>query len=389
MKRLAGFRPFVKYCVVGVLGTAVDVAVLWFLVDRAGWPILLAATASFVAAVIHNFVWNKLWTFRSRSSNYRKLFIKFLIVALVGLLLTNFLMWVFAHKIGLWYIAAKLWTSGAVLIWNFLANQSWTFRSRRRSWGKGGASGETDWSILVPAYNEFGRIGETLERICDFVDRQGLQAEVLVVDDGSTDATAQVALDLSARWPRIRLVRYEKNRGKGFAVRTGVMNARGSKILFTDADHSTPIEELLRLDAELERSGAEVAIGSRYLQRESVKVRQPLYRIWIGRIGNFLIRTFIVDGVKDSQCGFKLFRRNAARAIFERCKVTRWGFDMEVLAIARMMRYRMVEVPVSWYDSPGSRLRPLQDALRTFWELVVIKFNLLCGRYFLDEEPAE
>ncbi len=380
---MQSFKPFIKYCIVGVLGTSIDVGILWLLVHYGGLPVLTATSISFVVSVLNNFFLNKFWTFRSPSSNYRKLAIKFFLVSLGGLALTNACMWLLVHAIEIWYIWAKLITSGVVLMWNFLANKYWTFRSPRRP-APQTAVDDYDLSIIVPAYNEEKRLERTLRLIADYRASRGLKAQILVVDDGSADGTAELARRLAAELGHAEVVVSPRNEGKGNAVKLGVLASRGRRILFTDADNSTPIEELETLSRQMDASGADVVIGSRYLRESRVKIKQPPQRILIGRIGNFLIRSFIIDGIQDSQCGFKLFRGAAARDIFAHTRVKRWGFDIEALAIADQRDYKILEVPVSWYDAPNSRLRPLRDAINTFGELVFIKMNLWGGRYDAD-----
>ncbi len=165
------------------------------------------------------------------------------------------------------------------------------------------------------------------------------------------------------------------------------MAARGRYILFTDADNSTPIEELAGFLPQMQR--ADVAIGSRYLSESKVHIKQPWYRIAIGRIANFLIQLFLVDGIRDTQCGFKLFRHHAAKDIFSRMKVEGFGFDMEALTLAELLGYSVRELPVDWYNSDSSRVRPLKDTFRTFKDLVFIKLNVWTGKYKKDGEVFE
>jgi dolichyl-phosphate beta-glucosyltransferase len=383
VSKIKHITPFLKYCVVGVLGTSVDVAVLWLLVHFGELPVLTATTISFTVSVVNNFLLNKFWTFRSPSSNYRKLFIKFIIVSLGGLALTNLCMWVFVHTIEIWYIWAKLMTSCLVLVWNFLANKYWTFRHSRAAHPAPAAS-DYDLSIIIPAYNEELRLEKTIRIIADYRKRTALKAQIIIVDDGSRDKTVAIARALASELGDAEVVVTGRNEGKGNAVKLGVKAARGRLVLFTDADNSTPIEELATLQKALETSGADVAIGSRYLKASRVKIKQGPLRILIGRVGNFLIRSFIINGIHDSQCGFKLFKGEVARDIFAHTRVKRWGFDIEALAIADLRDYKIAEVPVSWYDAPNSRLRPVRDAINTFGELIFIKLNIWGGRYDAD-----
>lgn len=375
---LERYAVFLKYSVVGALGTAVDLGSLYLFVEFLHLPVLLATALSFLLAVINNFLLNKHWTFQNKSSNIQKQFIKFLLVSLVGLALTELFMVLFVYGFKIWYMAAKLMTSGLVLIWNFLANKYWTFRDRiyyvpsRTEFGH-------DVSVIVPAYNEERRIRRTLETVDGYFRSRALSREIIVIDDGSSDGTAQVVGELARSIPGLRVISYRPNRGKGHAVRRGVEESDGRYILFTDADNSTPIEEFDRFLPLLPHT--EVVIGSRYLEDSNVVIRQPWYRVLIGRFANALIRFFILDGIRDTQCGFKAFQHDAAQVVFSRMKVQRFGFDIEALAIARLFGFSVRELPVSWYNSAESRVKPLRDSLRTFRDLVYIKLNLWGGRY--------
>lgn len=376
--RLKEFIVFIKYAAVGVSGTALDVGSLYVFVDHLHIPVLVAAAMSFVLAVINNFVLNKFWTFRNNDRNFRKQFIKFFIVSVVGLALTEICMVVLVYLLGMWYIVSKLVTSAIVLTWNFLANKHWTFTDTIRPQAAADHY-DYDLTIVVPAFNEEKRIGKTLEAVHRYFCTKNIRREIIVVDDGSNDDTAGVVNGMQERIPDLRLVGYHPNRGKGHAVKTGVEKSRGEYILFTDADNSTPIEEFEKFYPLLPNT--EVVIGSRYAAESNVKIKQPGYRILIGRLGNLLIQIFLFDDVRDTQCGFKAFQRRAAQEIFSRMKVSRFGFDIELLSIAYLLKYSVREVPVSWYNSPESRVRPVKDALRTFTELLYIKLNLMSGRY--------
>lgn len=369
---------FAKYAAVGATGTLLDVASLYLLVEHLHVPVLIAAALSFVLAVVNNFLLNKFWTFQNRSRNIRKQFIKFFLVSLVGLGLTEACMTVFVFLLGIWYIPAKLATSGVVLTWNFLANRFWTFTDRVRVLPDLGVYAY-DLTVVVPAYNEENRITATLEAMHAYFRERAVTREIIVVDDGSTDDTAGVVRRLQERIPHLSIVRYGPNRGKGYAVKEGIRRSRGAYILFTDADNSTPIEEFGKFYPSVMQN--RVVIGSRYAPGSAVRRQQPFYRIALGRLGNVLIQALLFEGIRDTQCGFKALPHRMAQDIFSRMKINRFGFDMELLAIATLLNYPIREVPVSWYDSPDSRLRPIKDGLRTFLELVYIKLNLMSGRY--------
>ncbi len=390
---LHDFLVFIRYAIVGGLGTVVDVVVLYLLVEFVSMPILIATGFSFIAAVINNFLLNKYWTFNNKHTNIRKQFIKFFLVAGIGLLLTLVFMYIFVHiliipnvSIGFFsmqkelpgYVVAKLITSVIVLSWNFMGNKFWTFNDRIRV-VQHLEHYPLTLSIIIPAYNEEKRIVKTLQTVSAFCQLQAKTYEILVVDDGSKDKTVQVVTELKEKIPHLKLVHYATNQGKGFAVKQGVEQALGEYILFTDADNSTPIEEWRKVFPLLKKH--EVVIGSRYIKGSDIKIEQPKYRIVLGRLGNLMIQTFLLDGIKDTQCGFKAFQHGAAKEIFSRMKVKRFGFDMEILVIARLLKYDIKEVAVSWYNAPDSRVRPIKDGLRTLRELIFIKLNLWGGRY--------
>jgi dolichyl-phosphate beta-glucosyltransferase len=235
-----------------------------------------------------------------------------------------------------------------------------------------------DLSVVVPAFNEERRLAPTLLRLQAYLRQR--RVEVLVVDDGSTDSTAALVRAMARRWKALRLVGLGANAGKGAAVRRGVMEARGRAVLFSDADLSTPIEELPRLEAAL-KNGFSIAIGSRALDRARVGLRQPFYREAGGRLFNKLVQAFTVSGIEDTQCGFKLFEAAAAKRLFSRQQVPRFGFDVEVLYLARRCGYRIAELPVRWENSPETKVRPVRDGLRAFLDLGLIRIYDLQGRY--------
>jgi dolichyl-phosphate beta-glucosyltransferase len=235
-------------------------------------------------------------------------------------------------------------------------------------------------SIVVPAYNEQERLGPTIRSYLDYCRGRQLSVELIVVDDGSLDSTSAVVERLSAEYPELRLIRLAENRGKGYAVRTGVVNARGHLVLFADADGATPLSELARLQAAI-GEGADVAIGSRALAGEGVRVRAKLYRRAIGRAFHLLVRSLTVKGVQDTQCGFKLFRGPVAHDLFSRMRMTGFSFDVELLMMAKRQGYRVAEVPVNWVHQPGSKVNLALDSMRMARDLFVIRGHHLSGEY--------
>jgi len=235
-------------------------------------------------------------------------------------------------------------------------------------------------SIVIPAYNECARIEGALERVMRCIEDRGWDAEVLVVDDGSTDSTVDVVQHWMTLYERLHLVKNEGNRGKGYSVRNGLLQAAGDIVMFTDADLSAPIEEAERLFAALD-AGADVAIGSRWLDKQKQTVHQPLYRRFFGRCFNKVTRLVIGLPFQDTQCGFKAFKRDAAQTIFRLQTIERWGFDPEILFIARKLKYRIEEVPVTWGHDERSRMSYLKDGMKMLEEMAQIRTNSLRGRY--------
>lgn len=237
-----------------------------------------------------------------------------------------------------------------------------------------------DISVVIPAFNEEARLEPTLRETAAYFRAQDRAAEILVVDDGSRDGTSALVARLARLYPEIRLFRLPGNRGKGYAVRVGVVNATGRLVLFADADGATPIAELERLEAAID-AGADVAIGSRALRASGVQVQARLYRRIIGRAFHLLVRTLAVRGIADTQCGFKLFRDSVAHDLFSRMRMNAFSFDVEVLLMASRAGYRIAEVPVNWTHKPGSRVNLALDSLRMARDLLVIRGNLLRGFY--------
>jgi dolichyl-phosphate beta-glucosyltransferase len=236
------------------------------------------------------------------------------------------------------------------------------------------------YSIVIPAYNESKRLRPTLDEILRYMQERQWDAEILVVDDGSGDDTPQIVREFGYLHSQVHLVQNPGNRGKGFSVRNGMLHARGEICLFTDADLSSPISEAEKL-FEAIRRGADVAIGSRWLRHELQTARQPLYRQILGRIFNLLLRLVLGLHYRDTQCGFKAFRREAVQQIFPMQKIQRWGFDPEILFLARKKGFSTVEVPVVWAHSEGTRLHPFRDGLRMFGDVIRIRWNSIAGAY--------
>lgn len=279
-------------------------------------------------------------------------------------------------------------------------------------------------SVVIPAYNEEKRLPNTLKKVKEYLERQEYEWEVLIVNDGSKDGTAEAVSVLIKDWNNFRLINNKENQGKGGVVKQGMLAAKGEWRLFMDADNSTDISEVEKLWPYTNASGRqylqttgssrpseaglptrsasaldhapqparvsledtdplqsyEIIIGSRYLNKDSIKIKQPLMRRMVSRMGNFLIRIMLGINMVDTQCGFKLFSLKASEEIFPKQTILRWGFDMEILAIAKHCGYKIKEVAVDWYDAEGSQVKK-SAAIKTLKELWIIKWNLIKGKY--------
>jgi glycosyltransferase involved in cell wall biosynthesis len=236
------------------------------------------------------------------------------------------------------------------------------------------------YSIVIPAYNEGARLGATLEKALAYIVQRAWDAEIIVVNDGSSDNTGEIVHSYAAGNPTLRLLENPGNRGKGYSVRNGLLHARGEILLFSDADFSSPIEEMEKLVAAL-KDGADIAIGSRWLRSDLQTRRQPLYRQLFGRVFNLLLLVVLGLNFKDTQCGFKAFTRQTAKTIFPLQSIDRWGFDPELLYLAKKFEFKVAEVPVAWAHREGTRISPLRDGAMMFLEMLKIRWNALTGKY--------
>jgi dolichyl-phosphate beta-glucosyltransferase len=234
-------------------------------------------------------------------------------------------------------------------------------------------------SIIIPSFNEELRLPGSLELIAAYINASGRSTEVLVVDDGSTDRTVEVAGAFSDRIPSLRILKNGENYGKGYSVNYGMTEARGEHVLFTDADLSAPIEEADKLLSALDEY--DVAIGSRAMNRKLIDVHESRFREFAGIIFNRIVRLVLWLPFVDTQCGFKAFRRERCRIIFEQQRIARFGFDPELLYLARHHGLRSIEIPVRWSHSPATKINMLRDSVQMFLDVFTIRRNAILGRY--------
>lgn len=232
----------------------------------------------------------------------------------------------------------------------------------------------TEISITIPAYNEESRLPKYLDSILEYFSPLKVTYEVLVVDDGSTDSTATIVERYTKQNPNVRLIKLSQNHGKGYAVKMGMLLAKGKLRLFADADGATPITELGRLKRYID-GGAAVVIASRALKDNTCTIKAHLHRKIIGTIYNFIVRLLTVTGIHDTQCGFKLFTEEAAKSIFPRQRINGFGFDVELLVISYINGYQIKEVAVNWTDIPATKVKLFRDSWRMFIDVLKVRLN--------------
>lgn len=239
---------------------------------------------------------------------------------------------------------------------------------------------ETGITVIVPAYNEGGKLATSLREMVYFLGNNRYSYEVIVVDDGSTDSTYDIARQAGAEVPRLTCIRHPKNLGKGMAVKTGFLAAEGDIVFFTDADHSTPIEEVPKFLSFVHK-GYDIVVGSRALPDSVITRHQPWLRENMGNIFNYLVRLIAVRRIRDTQCGFKCFHRKRCTPVFALQRLSGFCFDVELLFLARMLNLQIAEVPVTWRNSSDTRVSTFKDSARMFRDLLLIRYNQLSGKY--------
>ncbi len=376
-----------RYIITGGFTTAIDFLVLYMCVELFHTSVLWGTGIAFGVALLFSFVVNKTWTFCNYSNRFEDsvdvlLFLKFLFVSIIGLGLSLLCMKILTIHIGIDYKIAKLLTSAIVLVWNFSANSLWTFTQKKNEDILKPILPETgifpyEISIVIPAYNEEKRLPDTIISALSFFSNLQISFEIVVVDDGSQDKTATKARSLLSDPHQV--ISLAQNEGKGKAIQAGVLAARGRYILFCDADEATPFSEYKHLREAMLFS--HIAIGSRYKNRSTVRKKQPLYRTIISRIVNFFTQIFLIEGITDTQCGFKMFRSDVGKQLFALQKIHRFAFDVEFLLLARQFGYHIAEIPVIWHDKEGSSVSGIRDGVRVVKDFMRIKFYMMFGFY--------
>jgi dolichyl-phosphate beta-glucosyltransferase len=234
-------------------------------------------------------------------------------------------------------------------------------------------------SVVIPAYNEAHRITKTLLSVSEFLQKQSFDYEILVVNDGSKDETAKVVLELEPRIKNLKLINNQTNHGKGWVVKQGMLEATGDVRLFMDADNSTTVDQVMPMLPYFDQ-GDDIVLGSRRIKGSVIAVRQPWFRDFLGGAFRLIVHIFVPLGVTDSQCGFKAFSAKAARAIFPKQAIFRWAFDVEILAIAKKLKFKFVEVPVKWVDDSESHVK-FSGMVNMLLEVIQVRWNLWTGKY--------
>ncbi len=377
---------FLRYIITGGMTTALDFLVLYIAVEKFSTGEISGKFFAFTFAVMFSFLMNKNWTFKRRNTSGKffeiNQFTIFLFVSTVGLIFSLSLMYAFTHALDMNYLLANVLVSALILFWNFLANSIWSFPEISEKCEASlspeisdSQKYEYELSVVIPSYNEEKRLGKTIQKARNFFSAQKISHEIIVVNDGSADKTSSIARENDAD----EVITFSQNQGKGAAVKAGVLAAKGRYILFCDADGATPFSEYLKLQKFLGNS--HFVIGSRYKSSEFVGDKQPLYRVFSSGLVNVFIQIFLLEGISDTQCGFKLMHSKSGKKVFEMQKIPRFAFDIEMLILAQKYGYCVQEISVEWHDQEGSTFHPVSDGLRTLWEILKIQLWKFSGKY--------
>lgn len=386
------WMQIIKFGITGVVNTLIDFGLFNLLMHLTGiykgWPVFIFSTVSVSIAILNSYLMNRKWTFNSQQDRISSEMGRFLLVSIVGMLI-NSLMAASVSVLGHWvpvsvYLLPNIGKGlGAVLsaTWNFLAYRYWVFGP-----AAGGDSASDCQamepglvSIVIPAYNEEKRLEARVRQLMEGLD---FAAEIVLVDDGSSDGTLDLIKKLADQYPLIRWLGHERNRGKGAAVKTGVLAARGEYIIYTDADQSFTLEHIKQIRQSL-MVGHPIAIGSRQTsQGRRVQGESKLRRL-LGRVFNLYVQTLLLRGIGDTQCGLKGFHHEEARAVFSRQRMEGFAFDVEILSLARALEYPIISVPVRVVDCEGSTVNPLLSPVKMGLDVLRIKTGLVLNIYEL------
>lgn len=376
------------------VSTGADFVALMVLLRVFGTPTWLAAVVGSSLGAVLNYILQRRVVFKSRGEKKRVQLPRYLAVAGSTVLLSTIVTTALIDGLGITDVIARAIAAAALFLgWHYPLAKLVFRRGQRApservardvsvSRNHGGAIMQPYLSVIIPAYNESERIPRAIEDIRAVIERWPFPVEVIVVDDGSSDETAAVVAACAERIPQLRLVSYMPNQGKGFAVRTGVLEARGEIVLFMDADNSVPLEQASALIRAIEE-GADAAIGSRYIQPSRTEKAPPWYRVAWSRLTNAIVQRSLLPGIKDTQCGFKAFRTATARPAFEQLTIRGWGFDLELLTILHRSNRSIVEISVPFRDDRRTKINPLPDAWRVVRDYLTVQRNVLGGRYEL------
>jgi len=368
----------VRFAIVGSFATAIDLSTYFLLIQLTSLGAVASNIGAFLVSLLISFSVHSRWTFRYESKRLRRELIKFVIVATIGVMLSTLIIFALVNN-GLSEITAKLISILAISIWNFQLNKIWTFKPKPKipqSYNE-----LLDLSVVVPAYNEEKRITKTVQEYHEFLSQNKLTFEIIVVNDGSKDNTARVISQLAKTYEEVHGINLPFNQGKGKATQTGMLEAQARLVLLADADHSTPIEEVITFMTLCDRDNYDVVIGSRHEEQSKIVKNMPLRRQVVSRLGNIFLQFILLPGIKDTQCGFKLFKNRVAKEIFSRLKIKRFGFDVEVLVIAKLHNCKIAVQPVKWNHDERSTVREFSNTLNFFKETMLIFINKITGRY--------
>ncbi|MEF3694148.1 MAG: glycosyltransferase [Candidatus Cloacimonadota bacterium] len=392
--RKQAVRQFIKYVIVGTIVTGIDMISLHLSYRVLSIPIKLSVIIGFMCGNVSSFIFNKYYTFRNFSPAIIRQYVKYFVTSMTGLLWTLGLMTLFYEHLGLFsgltaynYLLCKMIVAVLVMFWNFTIIRHWTLADyslphlpelpqAKRQTG-------VFLSVVIPAFNEADRLPDTLRTIFSWLGTKDFSYEVLVINDGSTDRMLQVLKDEFSQSPGFQAWSLPQNMGKGAAVREGMLLAHGEYRLFMDADNQIHIDELEAFLALAD--GRRVIIGSKYAAASSQREEIAASRVFVSRLGNWVIRLLFGLELADTQCGFKLFPARVAESVFRLQLLERFAFDVEILCLAQLFNVEILELPIKLYPASESRVRTLRDSLSVFKDLVIIKLNIWRRRYGMPD----